>query len=160
MTTVICFHNPDGEHGYLSNWYPARFRCNGVSFTSAEQCMMYQKARLFQDTERMNDILKETNPSKIKKLGHLVRNYKDEIWERKRRQVVYYANLEKFSQNLELKERLLATKGATLAECAVGDKVWGTGLSQRNPNCVYPKKWTGKNLLGEILMEVRADLAK
>lgn len=121
--------------------------------------MMYQKARLFQDFDRMNGILKETGPLKIKKLGRLVRNYDDEIWKRKRRQVVYYANLEKFSQNPELKERLLATKDATLAECAVGDKIWGTGLSQRNPNCIYPEKWTGKNLLGEILMEVRTDLA-
>lgn len=108
----------------------------------------------------MNDILKETSPSKIKKLGRLVRNYNDEIWERKRRQVVYYANLEKFSQNPELKRKLLAAKGAILAECAVGDKVWGTGLSQRNPNCIFPGKWTGKNLLGEMPMEIRADLAK
>lgn len=121
---------------------------------------MYQKARLFQDFDRMNGILKVTSPAKIKKLGRLVRNYDDEIWKRKRRQVVYYANLEKFSQNPELKERLLATKDAILAECAVGDQIWGTGVSLKNPDCKCPEKWPGRNLLGEILMEVRADLAK
>lgn len=25
MTDIICFHNPDEENGYLSNWYPSHF---------------------------------------------------------------------------------------------------------------------------------------
>lgn len=160
MTTVICFHKPDEENGYLSNWYPARFRCNGISFLSVEQCMMYEKAKLFHDLACMDEILKEASPSKIKKFGRQVKNYDDDVWKKKRRQVVYYAILEKFSQNPKLSEKLLATEDSILAECAAGDKVWGIGLSRKNPDSQHPEKWSGQNLLGDILMEVRADLNK
>ena len=44
MTDIICFHNPDEENGYLSNWYPSRFVVDDVEFSSMEQYMMYRKA--------------------------------------------------------------------------------------------------------------------
>ena len=34
---IICFHNPDEENGYLSNWYPSNFIVDGVHFSSMEQ---------------------------------------------------------------------------------------------------------------------------
>ena len=40
----------------------------------------------------------------------------------------------KFSQNEELKEKLLGTKDAILAECAVRDRIWGIGLSMTDCN--------------------------
>ena len=49
--SIVCFHKPDEENGYLSNWYPATFTLNGISFTSVEQYMMYQKAVAFDDKE-------------------------------------------------------------------------------------------------------------
>ena len=30
---IICFHNPDEENGFLSNWYLSDFSINGISFT-------------------------------------------------------------------------------------------------------------------------------
>lgn len=39
--TIICFHNPDEENGYLSNWWLSDFEVDGIKFTSAEQYMMY-----------------------------------------------------------------------------------------------------------------------
>ena len=41
---IICFHNPDEENGYLSNWYESKFIVDHVKFSSMEQFMMYQKA--------------------------------------------------------------------------------------------------------------------
>lgn len=29
---IICFHKPDEENGYLSNWYPSAFTVGGVAF--------------------------------------------------------------------------------------------------------------------------------
>ena len=46
---IICFHNPDEENGYLSNWYESKFIVDHVKFSSMEQFMMYQKAITFQD---------------------------------------------------------------------------------------------------------------
>lgn len=41
--SMVCFHNPDEENGYLSNWYLSEFECDGIRFSSMEQYMMYQK---------------------------------------------------------------------------------------------------------------------
>ena len=46
---IICFHNPDEENGYLSNWYESKFIVDHVKFSSMEQFMMYQKVITFQD---------------------------------------------------------------------------------------------------------------
>ena len=44
---IICFHNPNEENGYLSNWYLSDFSVDGIEFTSMEQFMMYRKAICF-----------------------------------------------------------------------------------------------------------------
>ena len=159
MKEVICFHNPDEENGYLSNWYPASFHKDGVKFSTTEQYMMYEKARLFGDDKMMEKILKENQPSKIKAYGRKVQHYDDAVWIKNRRQIVLDGNLAKFSQHPELKGKLLASGDAILAECAVRDTIWGIGLSMKSPDRFHPDRWKGKNLLGEILMEVRSQLA-
>ena len=39
-TKVVCFHNPEEENGFLSNWYVSRFEVDGKMFSSMEQFMM------------------------------------------------------------------------------------------------------------------------
>ena len=48
---------------------------------------------------------------------------------------------------------------AILAECAVRDKIWSIGISMTNKNRFIHAKWTGLNLLGYGLMDVRKLLA-
>ena len=155
---VIGFHNPDEENGYLSNWYPSRFTVDGKEFSSMEQYMMYQKAVLFHDTKIAEQIMATDDVSEIKQLGRLVSCYNDHIWSGVRQIVVYEGLKAKFSQNEELKEKLLATKGAILAECAVKDRIWGIGLSMTDPDRNGIDKWNGQNLLGYALMTVRDSL--
>ena len=38
---IVCFHNPDEENGYLSNWYKSDFVAEEIKFSSMEQFMMY-----------------------------------------------------------------------------------------------------------------------
>ena len=54
---VICFHNPDEENGYLSNWYASSFMVDEKLFSSMEQFMMYRKAICFHDTDIASKIL-------------------------------------------------------------------------------------------------------
>lgn len=48
---VICFHNPNEENGYLSNWYHSSFIMEEKCFSSMKKYMMYKKACFFQDEE-------------------------------------------------------------------------------------------------------------
>lgn len=69
MTDIICFHNPDEENGYLSNWYPSRFVVVDVEFSSMEQYMMYRKACCFNDAETAARILRTSDVAEIKRLA-------------------------------------------------------------------------------------------
>lgn len=152
---IICFHNPDEENGFLSNWYLSDFSADGIHFSSMEQYMMYKKAVCFNDSETADRILKTEDVSEIKALGRMVTGYDDNIWSGIRQVTVYQGLLEKFSQNDELKDKLLKTGNSVLAECAVKDTIWGIGLSMRDPDRFEITKWKGKNLLGYTLMMVR-----
>ncbi len=152
---IVCFHNPDEENGYLSNWYPARFTVDGVAFSSMEQFMMYRKAICFQDDHIAVQILDTEDVSQIKALGRMVSGYEDNYWNGVRQIIVYEGLLAKFSQNEELKRLLKETRNALLAECAVKDQIWGIGLSMKDPDRLDRIRWKGQNLLGYALMMVR-----
>ena len=158
MMEIICFHNPDEENGYLSNWYPSRFTMDGIGFSSMEQYMMYRKACCFNDTETAARILETGDVAEIKRLGRLVVGYDEHVWNGVRQIEVYEGLLGKFGQNAELGTQLEATGNAVLAECAVKDRIWGIGLSMRDPARFDPAKWRGQNLLGYALMLTRRKL--
>ena len=152
---VICFHNPDEENGFLSNWYSSHFLVNDNKFTSMEQYMMYKKAVTFNDKKIANEILSITDVAEIKRLGRMVSGYNDGIWNGLRQIIIYEGLIEKFIQNDTLRGKLLETQDAILAECAVKDCIWGIGLSMRDDNRFEMSKWRGQNLLGYSLMMVR-----
>lgn len=155
---IICFHNPDEENGFLSNWYLSPFIANGMKFSSVEQYMMYRKAVSFNDDTVASEIMKTDVVADIKALGRSVAGYDDNIWSGLREKVVLNALQAKFSQNNYLKQQLLDTGDSILAECAVKDLVWGIGLSMKDPNRFDATKWRGRNLLGNLLMKVREAL--
>ena len=155
---IVCFHNPDEENGYLSNWYPSRFTVNDITFSSMEQYMMYKKAVCFKDKDTAEKILATDDVAQIKALGRLVANYNESYWNGVRQIIVFEGLLAKFSQNEDLKERLKSTGNDILAECAVRDRIWGIGLSMKDPDRFETDKWNGQNLLGYALMMVREKL--
>ena len=155
---MICFHNPDEENGYLSNWFLSEFTVDGITFSSMEQYMMYKKAVLFKDQITAEKILQTDDVAEIKALGRTVQNFDDKVWTKEREEIVYNGVLEKFRQNPELAEKLEKTGEEIIAECAVKDRIWGIGLSMKDESRLSVDKWRGQNLLGKILMRVREDI--
>ncbi len=129
---ILCFHNPDEENGYLSNWYMSQFDVNGIGFSSMEQYMMYKKAVCFRDDVIAEKILETDEVGSIKELGRMVAGYNENYWNGIRQIVVYEGLIAKFSQNDKLREGLLHTKDQILAECAVKDRIWGLDVYERS----------------------------
>ena len=152
---IICFHNPDEENGYLSNWYGCTFKVNGILFSSMEQFMMYKKAERFGDHLISHRILETDDVAEIKSLGRQVTGYDDHIWNGIRQIIVYEGLLAKFSQNELLRRRLKMTEQMIFAKCVVKDQIWGIGLAMNDPRRYNINQWNGKNLLGYTLMMVR-----
>ncbi len=139
----------------LSQWYPTRFFENGIMYSSAEQYMMAEKAKLFGDFVTQEKILQETDPQMCKALGRKVKGFSEKIWERNRYDIVKKANYAKFSHNAFIRQYLLSTGDKILVEASPYDGIWGIKMSQSDVNIKNPKFWKGKNLLGFALMEVR-----
>ena len=133
-------------------------RLISITFSSMEQYMMYRKALSFGDEKVATQILATDNAAEIKALGRLVSGYDESLWNGIRQIVVYEGLFAKFTQNPDLRERLKDTGNAFLAECAVNDRIWGIGLSMRDPSRLDRAKWRGQNLLGYALMMVRERL--
>ena len=149
-----------GNADYMSNWHKASFELHGLTFNCSEQYMMYSKAMLFGDTYHADLIMKTKSQSDQKAYGRKVSNYDDTVWNNARVEIVYEACLAKFEQNPSLKEQLIATGNLHLVEASPYDKIWGIGLDENHPDATHPARWQGMNLLGEVLMEVRATLSK
>ncbi|KAF5038787.1 hypothetical protein DSECCO2_550700 [anaerobic digester metagenome] len=156
----------------FSQWYRCNFKTDFVNvrepknefdnavheFKSAEQYMMYSKAMLFLDRETANKILKNSDVKEIKQLGREVKYFDETVWDFNKIRIVYEGNKAKFTQNESLKEALFATKGTTLVEAAPNDAIWGIGLAEDDPRASKRETWQGKNLLGEVLTQLRVDL--
>ncbi len=147
------------EASPFSQWFRCSFTDGGNTFTCAEQFMMHGKAVLFADAEVAEKILSAAHPREHKALGRKVKPFDDRVWKRSREEIVLAGNRAKFTQNPELKELLLATKGTELVEASPYDKIWGIGLSASDPRAQDPAQWKGSNLLGRILTQLREELA-
>lgn len=147
-----------GAENPLSNWHPSVFTVNGIQFCNNEQFMMYCKARLFGDEATAAKILAAKTPREHKALGRQVTNFVESIWKDKCESYVRQGCYAKFSQNPKLLQFLLDTQSTELVEASPFDKVWGVGLAESDPCILDKKNWPGQNLLGKVLMQVRAKL--
>jgi ribA/ribD-fused uncharacterized protein len=144
--------------GPFSQWYPSMFEVDGISYCTAEQYMMAEKARLFEDYDAAARILATTLPHEQKAIGRRVQNFDLAKWNAVARDIVYRGNYAKFTQNEVLKEELLATVGTLLVEGSPTDQLWGVGLGCYDKDIQNPKNWRGTNWLGEVLTKVREDI--
>jgi len=119
---------------------------------------MYSKAVVFKDFDTASKILAEQKPGKQKKLGRLVNNFELDKWDDISEQIVYRGNYAKFTQNIDLLEKLFLTDESELVEVNPSDTIWGIGLPPNDPKIYDRKKWRGQNKLGIILTKLREDL--
>ncbi|MCS5712180.1 NADAR domain-containing protein [Candidatus Berkiella aquae] len=142
----------------LSQWYPAPFQINNLTYLTAEHYMMAEKARLFNDQVIVEKILKAICPQEVKALGREIKHFDEAQWREQRSEIVIQGNLAKFAQNPLLKHFLLKTANQVLVEASPVDKIWGIGLAENDLQIQDPEKWLGLNLLGFALMKVRRRL--
>ena len=122
----------------LSQWYNCLFKIDGITYYTAEQYMMSQKALLFNDNETNLKIMKEKDPKTYKALGRQVKNFDPSIWDKNKFEIVVKGNTAKFSQNEELKKFLLNTNDKILVEASPHDKIWGIGMDENHKETVIP----------------------
>lgn len=130
-----------GKYFFLSNFYEAPVKWKGITYRNNEAA--FQSAKVLDKTLRKE--FSDLDPSSAKRKGRQVKLRPG--WDEIKFDIMYDICYEKFSQNEDLKIKLLDTGEEHLEEGNNwGDKIWGT------------VKGKGQNLLGKILMEVREEL--
>jgi ribA/ribD-fused uncharacterized protein len=141
---TIRFYRPSEDYGDFSNFSPHRIRLDGKTWPTSEH---YFQAQKFHDAAYRERIRTARSPMDAANLGRDRRQKLRPDWESVKVDVMRNAVRAKFSQHAELTALLLATGDATLVEHTANDAYWGDGGDGR-----------GRNMLGQILMQVRAAL--
>lgn len=131
----------DGDHRFLSNFWPCRVVYREIDYANAEAAFQAQKV-LDPDT-RAN--FSGLTPGQAKKAGRQVRLRPD--WEDVKTEEMAHIVAAKFRQDGDLARKLLSTGDLMLIEGNDwNDTVWGVCRGK------------GENRLGRILMALRRDM--
>ena len=158
LANAVFYHLPEDPDGYLSNWYPAAFTLDGITFSSTEQYIMYRKCQIFGDKISASAILATDDPAQHQAIGRKASGFNPTVWDGMKQAVAFRGIMAKFSQNEDLKKQLLDTGNTVLVECAYSDVIWACGIRVNEAERFDISKWRGQNLLGFTLMEVREAL--
>ena len=143
-----------GPATYLSNLNRVNFTYEELSFTSVEQAYVYMKAMICGTLAFLSCIRSVHDPFRIKSFARKITATKE--WEEQRDQILYEIAKEKFRQNPEYRDALLATGNFPLYE-ATRDSYYACGLPLSLAQDI-DKDCPGKNIFGQILVQIRTEL--
>jgi len=130
-----------GKYFFLSNFFEAPVEYDGLKFKNSEAAFQAQKCSSYEQRKQFQEL----DPSRAKRKGRNVVLRHD--WDKIKIKEMLGIVRNKFQQNEDLKEKLLATGDAYLEEGNDwGDTIWGVCNGK------------GQNNLGKILMQVREEL--
>lgn len=154
-TTMNKINNFVGEYYFLSNFYECNITYGNIDYEHSEGAFQAQKTL---DT-KIRQMSTALTPSESKKafgrkgLKGFPKFILRKDWEEVKDNIMYEILKQKFTQNPELKDKLLSTGDAELIEGNLWhDNYWG------DCSCPKCKCITGKNQLGKTLMKLREEL--
>lgn len=141
----IYFYSPREEpYGCFSNFSAHGVHLDGHWWPTTEH---YFQAQKFAGTEHAEEVRRASTPKRAAELGRDRKRPLRPDWEHVKNDVMRRAVRRKFETHPKLREVLLSTGDEEIVENAPHDYYWGCG-----------RTGTGRNMLGIILMEVRAEL--
>lgn len=145
MDAEIRFYRSEGQYDFLSNLYQRRMYFDERVFPCSEMAYQFGKPK---DPAVAEWLVSAPKPRFCSVAAHALLPYDvSENWRDVKVQRMLEVLRVKFNQHPDLQARLLATGNAVLIEESKTDSFWGIGPSG-----------DGKNMLGQLLMKVRAEL--
>ncbi len=145
-TNEIKFYGKNEDYYEFTNFYPYPVTIDGKQWPTTEH---YFQAQKFIGTPYVEYIRNLASPreafqfSRERKVSKWIRS----DWYEIKDDIMKLALLHKFGQNDKMRDRLIDTGNKRLVEHTWNDSYWGDGGDG-----------SGKNMLGKLLMEVRATL--
>ena len=142
----IKFYRVNEHYGEFSNFSPHPIQIEGKIWPTSEH---YFQAQKFAGTDRVEAIRLTRSPMVAARMGRSRGHPLRRDWEAVKDDVMRQALHAKFTQHPALGSLLLSTGHAELIEHTRNDRYWGDGGDGN-----------GRNILGKLLMELRAELQK
>jgi len=139
MIDTIDFYKVKDPYGFMSNFWKCNFVLNNQLWASTEH--YYQAFKTLDLIEREN-VRTQNKPNDARIVGQTITLRPD--FDQVKDAIMLKCLIAKFTQNQDLLNMLLDTGNKYLVENSPVDFYWGCG-----------KDRTGKNMLGNQLMEVR-----
>lgn len=139
------YHQHRKPYGCFSNYSLHPVRIEGVLWPTTEH--YFQAMKFPDDPERQQRILDTPHPGEAKRIAWEPGVRPARGWDTQRDEVMRDAVRAKFTQHADIRQILLDTGEQTLVEHTKNDSYWGDGGDG-----------SGQNRLGQILMEIRAEL--
>jgi ribA/ribD-fused uncharacterized protein len=139
---IIHFYRVSDEYGCFSNFAPYPLDLDGVRWPASEH---YFQAQKFPSAMYREKIRATRSPMIAARLGRSRNEPIRPDWEAVKVAVMRKAVVAKFTQHTDIRRILLNTGDALLVEHTSNDRFWADGGDGG-----------GQNMLGQILMEVRA----
>lgn len=143
---VIRFSSATGEYGCFSNFARHRIVIDGQTWKSSEH---YFQAQKLEDPKDREVIRAAKTSMRAATMGRDRSRKLRSDWESVKVSVMREAVAAKFRQHPHLAAELVATGGAELVAHTAKDAFWGDGGDG-----------SGQNVLGRLLMDLRAELAE
>jgi ribA/ribD-fused uncharacterized protein len=141
----IDFYRVDDPYGCFSNFSPHPITLDGREWPTSEH---YFQAQKFAGTPHEEEVRAARTAMKAARMGRERERPLRADWEQVKDDLMRTAVRAKFGQHDDLRAILFGTGDAELVEHTGNDGYWGDGGDG-----------SGRNMLGRILMEVRAELA-
>jgi N-glycosidase YbiA len=142
----IYFYSTRDEYGCFSNFSAHGFEFDGLWWPTSEH---YFQAHKFFNTPHFESIRHVKSPKEAALMGRDRQYPLRPDWDEVKDKIMYSAVLRKFETHLDIRTVLLGTGDEELIENTTSDYYWGCGTDK-----------TGKNRLGQILMDVREELRR
>jgi N-glycosidase YbiA len=145
MANPLQFYRLNEPFGEFSNFSPHPLRLKDRVWPTVEH---YFQAQKFAGTEHEEQIRNTSSPMIAARMGRSRSRPLRPDWENVKEEVMREALRAKFTQHVALRELLLSTGKRPLIEHTKNDRYWADGGDGK-----------GRNRLGALLMELRAELA-
>ena len=142
--TIYFYVEREKPYGCFSNFSAHGFELDDLYWPTSEH---YFQAQKFVGTPYLEKVQQTKTPKDAANMGRNRSLPLRSDWEKVKDAVMRKAVLKKFTTHADIREILLSTGDELLVENSPVDYYWGCG-----------KDGSGKNQLGHILMDVRAEL--
>ncbi|HEX6778664.1 MAG TPA: NADAR family protein [Ktedonobacterales bacterium] len=139
---IYFYGSKEQPYGCFSNFSAHGFELDGLWWPTSEH---YFQAQKFAGTPHVEEVRRAQSPKQAAMRGRSRARPLRADWEQMKDEVMRRGVLRKFETHADLRAVLLGTGNEEIVENAPGDYYWGCGADG-----------SGKNRLGQILMEVRA----